>query len=324
MKPRPALLALLVFPLACQQAEKFRDDVNERRRQAAAGSKAPFSGPAAEAKALIDKGDLDAALARLQQAPADPESLYMQAVVWTRKAATAPEPAPPSPLPRGWKPPEFKPEELQALELFEKAVAAQPNHAGAHLGIADLLAPHALRMTAAERAAARKRGVPLAKTSRRAQAEGPDASIDRVIGEYRLAVQADPGKAAAESFVQFCLDAYRIDDADAAFQELMKRDKEKPEPLVRYGDFLVKEKKDRERAITQYELALTWRPDDEATRLKIADLYIAMAAEHFAKREYATAEARLKSAQKYVADKQSPQWARIQEQSGRLAQIRGR
>jgi predicted metal-dependent hydrolase len=77
-------------------------------------------------------------------------------------------------------------------------------------------------------------------------------------------------------------------------------------------------------AIAQYRQALMWRPDDDATRGKIADIYIAMARAHVDAREYATADARLREAEKYVTDKNSPQGKRLQEQQTFLAQIRGR
>jgi predicted metal-dependent hydrolase len=67
-----------------------------------------------------------------------------------------------------------------------------------------------------------------------------------------------------------------------------------------------------------------WRPDDDAIRGKVADIYIAMAAEHLGQREYASAEARLKDAQRYITDKNSPQGLRLQDQLSQLSQIRGR
>src|SRR5262245_54545092 len=103
--------------------------------------------PVEQGRALLEQGQLDSALARLQEAPGDPDSLYYQGVIWAKKAETAPLPTPPplaTPLPRGAEPPpppEFKPEELSALELYQKAVAARPDHPQASLGIAQLLAP---------------------------------------------------------------------------------------------------------------------------------------------------------------------------------------
>jgi len=110
----------------------------------------------------------------------------------------------------------------------------------------------------------------------------------------------------------------------AGFQELLKREREKPEPFVLYGDFLREQKQDANGAILQYRQALIWRPDDEATRGKIADIYIGMARAHVDAREYATADARLREAEKYITDKASPQALRLQEQQAFLAQIRGR
>jgi len=42
-----------------------------------------------EGKALLESGQLDAALAELQKAPDDPDSLYYQGRVWAKKAESA-------------------------------------------------------------------------------------------------------------------------------------------------------------------------------------------------------------------------------------------
>jgi Tfp pilus assembly protein PilF len=146
-----------------------------------------------------------------------------------------------------------------------------------------------------------------------------------VVREYRLAAQGDPrAKGSVEALIQFAESVGRLDDANLAFQELLRRDKEKAEPFVRYGDFLLHQKKDGMGAIGEYAQALMWRADDDATRAKIADIYLAMAAEHLGQHEYASAEARLKDAQRYITDKTSPQGLKIQDQLFQLAQIRGR
>jgi hypothetical protein len=198
------------------------------------------------------------------------------------------------------------------------------------LGLAELLAPHAHARIEREREAAAqvasRRG---RKGSRPEPAtpapEGPDASVERVVREYRLAAQGDPrAKAPVEALIQFAESVGRLEDANLAFQELLRRNKEKAEPFVRYGDFLLQKKKDGMGAIGEYAQALMWRPDDDAIRGKVADIYIAMAAEHLGQREYASAEARLKDAQRYITDKNSPQGLRLQDQLSQLSQIRGR
>jgi Tfp pilus assembly protein PilF len=105
-------------------------------------------------------------------------------------------------------------------------------------------------------------------------------------------------------------------------QEMIKRDKERPDPYVNYGDFLASQKQDVTGAVEQYRQALIWRPDDEATRAKIADIYINLGREHFAKQQYAAAEQRLTEAQKFVSDKNSPQGIKIKDLASRLALIR--
>jgi hypothetical protein len=131
-------------------------------------------------------------------------------------------------------------------------------------------------------------------------------------------------KAAVDSWVLFATSVGRVEDADAAFQELLKREKEKPEPFVRYGDFLLVTKKDPMGAIAQYAQALMWKPDDQAVKAKIADIYLGIAADHMAHQQYATGEARLREAQKYIGDTASPQGVRFQELQQQVAQIRGR
>ena len=154
---------------------------------------------------------------------------------------------------------------------------------------------------------------------------GPDASLERVLREYRLGAQAGGSdKETVDSWVLFATSVGKVEDADAAFQELLKREKEKPEPFVRYGDFLLVSKKDPMGAIAQYSQALMWQPDDEAVKAKIADIYLGIAADHLAHQQYATGEERLKDAQKYIGNKASVQGMRLQDLQQQVAQVRGR
>lgn len=296
-------------------------------RQAGPGGAPSLPAAVAKGKALFEQGQLDAALAKLQEAPADPDSLYYQGAIWARKAESASlATPPPSPVPRGAEtppPPEFKPEELRALELFEKAVAARPDHARAHLGIAELLAPHALRRHEREEAARKQPA--RRRTPETPDPAVPDLSVERVVQAYRTAMNSGAGsKEAAESLIRFALSVGRLDAADEAFRGMVERDKHNPEPLVRYGDFLARDKKDLEAAIPQYKMALIWRPDDEATQARVADAYIAMGTEHFGKREYALAEARFAEAEKHVTSPGSIQGQQVQEYLGKLKALRTR
>ncbi len=280
--------------------------------------------PQAEARSLIERGQFDEALAHLQSS-SDPESLFLQGVAWAHKAEKAPLP---TPAPGAAAAPEWKPEEIRAVDLFERTLEARPDHAAAHLALGQLLAPHAVARAEREAAAAaaqarRRKGK--AVDAPALPLEGPDASPERVVREFQRAAQADPaGKAAVEALIAFATRAGRLGDAEAGFQELLKREREKPEPFVLYGDFLREQRQDADGAIAQYRQALIWRPDDDTTRGKIADIYIGMARTHVDAREYATADARLREAEKYITDKSSPQAQRLQEQQAFLAQIRGR
>lgn len=264
--------------------------------------------PLAEARALVDEGRFDEAIAALPEGP-DAEALYLLGRAWAGRAETAPVPTPgpgadaASGLP-------LKPEEARALSLFERAVSARPDHAGAHLAIAELLAPHALL------AASRARGGGAAVHA---------AAVDRVLRSYGEAVQADPGgTVAVEAMIRFAVSAGRVPEADAAFQELVRRRREDPDALVRYGDFLAGPGRNPDGALARYAQSLMWRPDDAATRLKMADILLASAAGLLAQQQYAAAEARLRDARRYVTDPASAPAGRLRELEGRLRDIRGR
>jgi hypothetical protein len=260
--------------------------------------------------------------------------LYDEGVTWAQKAETAPLPTPPplsSPLPKGAEPPpapEFKPEEIQAVSSFEKAIAAQPDDPRPHLALAELLAPHAVHRHEIEDQAAWKkkptRGKP-APPPPTADPAGIDYGVDRIVRSYEVAIENDPSsRAPVEALIAFAVRVKHLEAAEGALQELVKRVKESPEPFLRYGDFLLAEKKDPEGAIEQYRQALIWRPDDEATRAKVAGIYIDMGADAYGKRQYAIAQSRFSEAAKYVTDKASAQGLKVQDYMARLREIRGR
>jgi tetratricopeptide (TPR) repeat protein len=305
------------------------------KKDGAVPSAAPAPvGPVAEGRSLLEVGQLDAALARLQDAAGDPESLYLQGRVWAKKAETAPLPTPPplaTPLPRGAAapaPPEFKDEEARALSAYEKATAARPDLGEAHLAIAELLAPHAIRHYD------RVRSAPAPRPRRRGQAEPPattpgslnsggiEYGADRVVAAYVAAARSPQvARAAADGLVAFGTRAGRVDAAEIGFHQLLEQVKEKPEPFIQYGNFLLEHKGDGEGAIEQYRQALIWKPDDEATRLKIADIYLARGADHFGKQRFALADEAFKQAAKWVAAG-SPQEQQLRSYQRQLLEIR--
>jgi tetratricopeptide (TPR) repeat protein len=290
------------------------------------GGDGSLAGPVSEGKALLEAGQLEAALAELQKAPDDPDSLYYQGLVWARKAESAPlptPPPPPSPMPRGWQAPptpELKPEEIEAARLYERAIAARPESAAAHLALARLLAPHAAhRYDRAEDAARNKRPPTPAP-------ELPvDISADRVIRAYQFAMQADPASTVpVDEIIRFGRRVGRLDAAETGFKEMVRRKKEAEtaEPLARYGDFLAQDKKDPQGAIEQYRQVLIWRPDDDATRGKVAGIYLAMAADAFGRQQYAVASDYLNDASKYITDRSSAQARTLDDYRARLKSIR--
>ncbi|MGE5126022.1 MAG: hypothetical protein ACM3PV_07010 [Betaproteobacteria bacterium] len=295
-RPALAVAALLAVVAGC------------RGRTGTGG--APVGGSAG-AQALIQAHKYDEAIAQVGAA-ADPESLYLLGLAWAGKAESAPVPTPgPGSAGAGEA---WKPEELRALELLERAVAARPDHAGAHLAIAELLAPHALERQRSGRAARPAQG-----------ADGPDASVERVLRSYGDAVQADPAATeAAFGLVRFATAAGRLAEADAAYRELLRRRREDPGLLVRYGDFLAGPMDQPDAALAQYAQALMWRPDDAATRLKVADIHLRAAAGHLQSHEYLPAEARLKEARRAGVDPASPPAARLRALEPALRDVRGR
>ena len=153
----------------------------------------------------------------------------------------------------------------------------------------------------------------------------PEASVEAVLGHFAEALRADTaGTAAAESLVQFATRAGRLAEADAGYQELLRRRREDPGLLVRYGDFLATARGDPAGALAQYAQALIWRPDDAATREKVALIHLRAAAEHLGRHEYASAEARLADARRAAAPAASAAAARLRELEQALRDIRGR
>lgn len=277
------------------------------------------------AETLFAEGQFDAALERLDASAGDADSLALLGAIWAKRAESAPLPTPPPPAPgakRGAQPlaPEFKEEELTALGFFERALAAQPGHVRASLALAELLGPHALRRHDLGQAARRKKG---ARPVPEAPGVGPDFSAERVTEAYKAAVAAGPlAKEAPEKLFGFAVRADRLADAEWALNQMVERDKENPAPLIRYGDFLLQQKKDSRGAIDRYREALIWRPDDETTLGKVADIYIAEGIDAYTKDQYGVAQSRLLEAQKFVRNPNSPQGLRIKDYLSKLGSIR--
>jgi tetratricopeptide (TPR) repeat protein len=326
MNVRAACLFLLSATLAAAACTKDAPEPS--------AAPAPV-GPVAEGRALLEQGQLDAALGRLQDAAGDPESLYLQGRVWAKKAETAPLPTPPpveTPLPRGAAAPaapEFKDEEIRALAAYEKAIAARPELGEAHLAVAELLAPHAVRQLDRQRSApaprARRRGgkaEPPAPVAASTSSGGVEFGVDRIVSEYQAAARSPQvARAAADGLIAFGTRAGRLDAAEGGFRHLLELVKEKPEPFIQYGNFLLEHKGDSEAAIEQYRQALIWKSDDEATRLRIADIYLARGADHFGKQHFALADAEFKQAAKWVAPG-SPQEQQLRSYQRQLREIR--
>lgn len=280
-------------------------------REGGSSSGALAADPLAEARTLLAERRYDDVLARVGDA-ADPDSLYVAGRAWAGKAESAPVPTPVPGAPAAGT--RLKPEEERALAAYERAVAARPDFVDAQIAVAELLAPHALRAVAAAPRA--RPGAPV---------PAPDPLVERVLRSYGDALQADlVDTRAAEGLIDFATRAGRTGEADSAFQELVRRRREDPALLVRYGDFLAGPAGKPEAALAQYAQALIWRPDDLATKLKMADIHLAAAATHLRDLQYVAAEARLKQARRYAVDPASPQAARLAELESRVRDVRGR
>jgi len=293
----PAAALLLLMAVACGRL---------------GGSSAkPGADPLAELRALLGERRYDEVLARVGDAT-DADSLYLAGRAWAGKAESAPVPTPtPGAAAAASR---MKPEEERALAAYERAVAARPDFVDAQIAIAELLAPHAL---AAVAAAPRPRaGAP---------SPPPDPLVERVLRSYGGAVESDLSDTrAAEGLIDFATRAGRIGEADSAYQELIRRRREDPALLVRYGDFLAGAGGKPEAALAQYAQALIWHPDDAQTKQKMAEIHLAAAAAYLRNLEYVAAEQRLKEARRYTVDPASPQAARLHELEARLSEVRGR
>jgi tetratricopeptide (TPR) repeat protein len=277
------------------------------------GGAARAADPLAGARELVEQRRFDEAIESLGSA-SDPEALYLLGRAWIGKAetATAPTPVPGSGTPGAAL---LKAEEAQALGFLERALGARPDHAAAQLALAEVLAPHAL-------ARARTRGAGAGGVG---AAGATDVSVERVLRAYGAAAEADPaGTAAVEGLIRFAMQAGRRAEADGGYQELVKRRREDPSLLVRYGDFLAGPGEDPEGALAQYGQALIWKADDTKTRVKMAEIHLAAAQALLAKRQYLAAEARVREARRFVVDPASRQATRAAEIEGRLREIRGR
>jgi tetratricopeptide (TPR) repeat protein len=292
-------------------------------------------GPSAEitdGRNLLGAGRADEVLTRFQ-GNGTPEGLLLLADAWAKKAETAPLPTPetaPPDSPRGFVPatPEFKPEELRAIEHYEKAAAALPEDPRPSLGLATVLAPHAVRRYEAAQAVPTAAPKPIkgrpteAPTTPPPPPPGPDFSAARVSAAYRKAAEKSTDAQGLEALYSFAVRTGQLDDADWALQQRMRRDNENTDHILRYGDFLRDVKKDSMSAISAYRQILIWHPEDAAAKSRIADIYLDLGGVHYQKGEYASAEARYEDARKWIPDRTSEQYQRLEREVAKLRRLR--
>jgi hypothetical protein len=113
--------------------------------------------------------------------------------------------------------------------------------------------------------------------------------------------------------IDFAVRVGRVDAAEAAYIELYGWNKEDPERIVRYGDFLRDHKQDPRAAIDRYREAMIWRPDDAEIPARIAGIYIGFGEEHYERGELIAAENNFREAGKYIKDWQTEQGRKVSE-----------
>ena len=70
------------------------------------------------------------------------------------------------------------------------------------------------------------------------------------------------------------------------------------------------------------ETALIWRSDDDSTRAKIAEIYLARGAQAFSQQQFAMAEQEFSQAGKWITDRSSPQAQRLNDYLEKMREIR--
>ncbi len=278
----------------------------------------------AAAREFLTAGDAEGALAAVAGRD-DPEALTVQGRAWMLKARAASSQA-------GQRWPDsagqitLVPQEAMALHLLDRAVAAQPDLAEAHLAIAVLLEPGALEWLAA-RGEARSSPGGDGSRGRANPSPPPDPLLgpDRVLQEYRRAAHADRTSVPiVEAWLKMSLAAGRPEESEVALQELVVRRPRDPDPLVRYGDFLRDVRGDTGGALERYGQALIWHPEDEGIKMRIVGVYLDLADQHLRSREYGAADQRLRDASRYTPSPGSPMERRYVALSQKLAEIRRR
>src|SRR5262245_58440405 len=128
LKSALLVVALALLATACDKLPlPGRKPADSVASSSSAGT--PAMAPAVrDGKALMDAGQLDGALAKLQELPDDPVSLYYQGVVHVRKGLAAP-------LPETG----YRDEDKLAAQALERAIVAKPEFAAAHFTLAELL-----------------------------------------------------------------------------------------------------------------------------------------------------------------------------------------
>ncbi|HXV62873.1 MAG TPA: tetratricopeptide repeat protein [Vicinamibacteria bacterium] len=253
---------------------------------------------------LYESGECDEALERIAHVTqADPDladAFYYKGLCHLTRAAASSA----SILP-------LSEEEQASLEAFRRALAVNPRHALASVGIGDVYARH------------------VADRPRRQTRE--DATDPYVLANaaYEKAVSIDPKLPQAQNRYGLFLERTgQLAEAERAYKAAAEAAATVPElapdHYLAYGRFLAGAGGRLEDALVQYELAHMYREDDPTIRQEMAIVHSRLGLRHLERQEYLLAEESLTKAEAMFADRSAPEARKTTEALAELRTIRRR
>jgi len=206
---------------------------------------------------------------------------------------------------------ELSPTEEAAFGAFAQAIALNPRHALANVGVGDLHGRHV--------------------TSRAHEDGGEDAvdSFSIALHAYRRAVTIDPTLAEAQlHYGRFLARTGSIEAAEVAYQEAVAAAATVPEIApdyyLAYGQFLAGPAERLDDAQDQFELARMFRQDDPAIQQELAMIQARIGLAHYKRQEFLLAQTILQEAVPMFPDSSIPEAQEAQEALDRLNSMRRR
>lgn len=204
------------------------------------------------------------------------------------------------------------PEEEKSLEAFNRALALNPRHALAAVGLGDLYF----------------RRLP-ARRSRRRNSDPAQDPFQLAGDAYEKAVAIDPKLPEAQTGYAVWLERVgQTEEAEQAFKSAAAAaapvPEKAPDIYIAYGRFLARQPGRMQEAVDQYELAQMFRQDDLELQGEIAALHTRVGQEYFDNEQYALAEQALNSAYELFPDKNHPEAQKAAATLKELRAIRAR